>query len=202
MCVLCLLEEDFLPSPVAPGQWRDKGEQIFMPQEHAAYIAKPDYIATKKTPPPPSTAPRHDDPLSRHRFSYLNGGGGSGKPRERSSSSVPETSSSSTRPIAWPKRCGPGASRLLPLERPERLETFLDWLEGRGVQVICCGDQGQPPPIAGEIPHDWLREHVNYYKEVEVDHRAKDPLIKALKRDIRLQPDRVQCRAMRKALPG
>ena len=51
------------------------------------------------------------------------------------------------------------------------------------------------------MPHDWLREHANYY-EVEVDHRAKDPLLKALKKDIRLQPDRVQCRAMRKALPG
>ena len=32
-----------------------------------------------KKDPPPSTALRHDDPLSRHRFSYLNGGGGSGK---------------------------------------------------------------------------------------------------------------------------
>ena len=31
------------------------------------------------------------------------------------------------------------------------LEIFLDWLEGRGVQVVCCGDQGQPPPIAGEM---------------------------------------------------
>ncbi|MEW8689188.1 MAG: hypothetical protein AB2556_25480 [Candidatus Thiodiazotropha sp.] len=28
------------------------------------------------------------------------------------------------------------------------LETFLDWLNSRGVQVVCCGDQGQPPPIA------------------------------------------------------
>ena len=34
------------------------------------------------------------------------------------------------------------------------LETFLDWLDQRGVQVVCCGDQGQPPPIAGESPHD------------------------------------------------
>ena len=85
------------------------------------------------------------------------------------------------------------------------LETFLDWLEGRGVQVICCSDQGQPPPIAGEMPHDWLLERLRtngFYEEVEVDHRAKDPLLKALKKAIRLQPDRVQCREVRKALPG
>ena len=41
MCVLCLLEEDYLP-PVAPAQWRDKGENFYMPMEHAAYLAKPD----------------------------------------------------------------------------------------------------------------------------------------------------------------
>ncbi|MEW8689199.1 MAG: AAA family ATPase, partial [Candidatus Thiodiazotropha sp.] len=41
------------------------------------------------------------------------------------------------------------------------LETFLGWLDGRGVQVVCCGDQGQPPPIAGEMPHDWLRRRAD-----------------------------------------
>ena len=116
MCMLCLLEEDYLP-PVAPGLWRDKGEQIFMPQEHAAYLAKPDYICSEATKKDltPSTAPRHDDPLSRHRLSYLNGGGGIGKTRERSSSSVPETPSSSPRPTVWRKRCRPGASRPRPI---------------------------------------------------------------------------------------
>ena len=82
------------------------------------------------------------------------------------------------------------------------LETFLRWLDKRGVQVICCGDQGQPPTIAGEIPHDWLRQHVDYYEEVEVDHRAKDDSLKSLKKAIRLQPDRIQCQEMRKALPS
>ena len=81
------------------------------------------------------------------------------------------------------------------------LETFLDWLNQRGVQVICCGDQGQPPPIAGESPHDWLRERCDYYEEITVDHRSKCEDLKALKRAIRLQSDRVQCREMRKALP-
>jgi hypothetical protein len=49
------------------------------------------------------------------------------------------------------------------------LETFLDWLDQSGVQVICCGDQGQPPPIAGEMPHDWLQQRADYYEEVEGD---------------------------------
>ena len=82
------------------------------------------------------------------------------------------------------------------------LQTFLDWLDQRGVQVICCGDQGQPPPIDGEMPHDWLRHAAKYYEEIEVDHRAKDPALKALKMAMRLQPDKVQCQEMRKALPG
>jgi len=80
------------------------------------------------------------------------------------------------------------------------LETFLGWLEHRGVQVICCGDQGQPPPIAGEMPHEWLQQKCSYYEEVEVDHRAQDEALKALKKLIRLQPDKVQCQEMRKAL--
>ncbi|MEW8689295.1 MAG: hypothetical protein AB2556_26025 [Candidatus Thiodiazotropha sp.] len=82
------------------------------------------------------------------------------------------------------------------------LETFLDWIDCRGVQVVCCGDQGQPPPIAGEMPHDWLKRRADHYEEVLADHRTKEQALKTLKRDIRLQPDRVQCRAMRKALPA
>ena len=62
---------------IAPAQWREKGESLYMPMEHAAYLAKPDYKATKKDLTP-SNAPRHDDPLTRHQLSYLNGGGGSG----------------------------------------------------------------------------------------------------------------------------
>ena len=73
------------------------------------------------------------------------------------------------------------------------VETFLDWLVSRGVQVICCGDQGQPPPIAGIMPHSWLREKADYYEEVDVDYRAKDEELKELKRRIHLQTDKVQC---------
>ena len=69
--------EEYLPA-VAPAQWRDK--ELYMPVEHAAYLAKPDYWVCKhKKDLSTSTAPRHDDPLSRHRLSYLTGGGDSGK---------------------------------------------------------------------------------------------------------------------------
>lgn len=63
------------------------------------------------------------------------------------------------------------------------LETFLEWLDGRGVQVVCCGDQGQPQPIAGKMPHGWLREKADNYDEVKEDCRAKDDRLKALKKE-------------------
>jgi len=81
-------------------------------------------------------------------------------------------------------------------------KTFLDWLEHRGIQVVCCSDHGQPLPIAGDMPHDCLQQKADYYEEVEIDHRAKDPTLRTLKSSIRLQPDKVQCQEMRKALPG
>ncbi|MEW8684166.1 MAG: hypothetical protein AB2556_00025, partial [Candidatus Thiodiazotropha sp.] len=62
--------------------------------------------------------------------------------------------------------------------------------------------QGLAPPIAGEMPHDGLLRRADYYVEVLADHRANEPALKALKWDIRLQPDHVQFRAMRKALPA
>ena len=31
---------------VGPAQWRDKGEELYMPQEQPAYLAKPEYIST------------------------------------------------------------------------------------------------------------------------------------------------------------
>ena len=195
--------------------------------EHAAYLAKPDYICSEKDLTR-STAPRHDDPLTRHQVSYLNGGGGSGKttraielfrtrnplvftPTHRLSKEAlgasgprPITDSSARAPERMGQKFVPRViiwDEVCTVPRPT-LETFLDWLEGRGVQVICCGDQGQPSPIAGGMPQDWLREHAVYYEEDEVDHRAKDPLLKALKKRIGLQPDRAQCREVRKALPG
>ena len=104
--------EECLPA-VAPAQWRDKDEELYMPVEHAAYLAKPDYKAAKKHLTP-STAPGHNDPLSRHRLSYLSGGGGSGKTTRAIELFRQRDPSSSPRPIAWPKRCEPGAFRPRP----------------------------------------------------------------------------------------
>ena len=52
------------------------------------------------------------------------------------------------------------------------------------------------------MPHDWLQQKPDYYEEIKVDQRAKDEDLKALKKLIRLQPDKVQCRETRKALPS
>lgn len=64
------------------------------------------------------------------------------------------------------------------------LELFLEWLEHRNVQVICCSDQGQPPPITGEMPHEWLLRKVDYYEEFEIDIRVKDPVLIELKKNV------------------
>ena len=233
LCISCLLQEEYTP-PVGPAQWRDKGETLYMPQEHAAYMPKPEYWNQTKDILD-STAPKADDPLATHKLSYLNGGGGSGKttraielfrnrnplvltPTHRLAKEMRQREVQSQtyhsffrwsgqrewspermgqkyipRVIIWDEVCT--------VPRPI-LQTFLDWLDMRGVQVICCGDQGQPPPIAGEPPHEWLTQHVDYYEEVTVDHRAKDDNLRSLKRAMRLQPDKVQCQEMREALPG
>ena len=103
---------EYLPA-VAPAQWRDKYEELYMP-EHADYLAKPDYIANTKKDLSPSTAPRHDEPLSRQRLNYLSGGGGSGKTTRAIGLFRQRDPLVFTPPIAWPKRCGPGVSRPRP----------------------------------------------------------------------------------------
>ena len=171
MCVLCLLGEEYLPA-VATVQWRDKDEELYMPVEHAAYLAKPDYIVckanTKRTSLP---APRHVDPLSRHHLSYLSGGGGSGKTtraielfRQRD----PFVFTPTHRLAKEMRARGVQAQTYHSFFRwsgqtewtPERrgrkfIHHVIIWdkaqypaqpwklsLTGRGVQVICCGDQG------------------------------------------------------------
>lgn len=68
---------------VRSAQWHNKGDQLYPPKEHVAYLPSPRYISQYETfvlsVMPNSMAPWYDDPLSRHQFCYLNGGGGSGK---------------------------------------------------------------------------------------------------------------------------
>lgn len=64
------------------------------------------------------------------------------------------------------------------------------------------GTKASPPAIAGKSPHDWLRKKAHYYEEIMVHHRAKCEELRVLKKAIRLQPDKAQCQAMRKALPA
>ena len=148
----------------------------------------------------PSTAPRYDDPLTRYRLSYLNGGGGSGKTtraielfRTRKPLVLTPThrlaKEMRTRDVKaqtyhsffrwsgqneWtPERMGQKfISRVIIWDEIctvpcPILQKFLDWLDQKGIQVICCGDQGQPPPIAGEMPHDWLKLKADYYEEID-----------------------------------
>ena len=46
-CVQCLTGQVYLGT-VAPAQWRDKGEQLYMPMEHAAYTPKLEYYKAEK----------------------------------------------------------------------------------------------------------------------------------------------------------
>ena len=176
-CRICLTYHDkATPRPprdgIAPAQWRDKGESLYMPKEHAAYLAKPDYKATKRDLTP-RTAPRHDDPPDPTSAELPKRQRGSGKTtraielfRTRTPLVFTQTHRLAKEMRArgvqaqtyhsffrwsgqtdWtPERMG---QKFVPrviiwdhvctVPRPT-LETFLDWLEGRGVQVICCGD--------------------------------------------------------------
>ncbi|MEW8689076.1 MAG: hypothetical protein AB2556_24920 [Candidatus Thiodiazotropha sp.] len=60
-CRTCLIRHDkATPGPprdgIAPAQWCDKGEQLYMPLWHAVYVPDPEYQSIKDVPD--STAPR------------------------------------------------------------------------------------------------------------------------------------------------
>ncbi|CAI2196722.1 14027_t:CDS:2, partial [Funneliformis geosporum] len=67
-------------------------------------------------------------------------------------------------------------------------------------KVICCGDDAQPPPFFGEMPHSWLKERADYYEEVLTDYRAKCPRLQELKKRMRRQNNRMQSDLFREAL--
>ena len=104
-----------------------------MPIDHAAYLAKPDYVSSTKGLPLRS-APRHDDPLSRHSLSYLNAGGGSSKTTRANELFARGILLSLLQPTVWRKKCGlrasrPRLSQLLPLEWPDRVDARKDGVE-------------------------------------------------------------------------
>jgi hypothetical protein len=94
--------------------------------------------------------------------------------------------------IIWDEICTVGESKLKP---------FVESLLKHNTQLICCGDQGQPGPIEGDLPHQWLKDHADYYEEVTVDYRAKCPILRELKLKIRNQPNEVQHKIMCEYLP-
>ncbi|RHZ44471.1 hypothetical protein Glove_724g33 [Diversispora epigaea] len=81
------------------------------------------------------------------------------------------------------------------------LEIFINYLLEHKCQVICCGDDAQPPPFFGEMPHNWLKKNANYYEEVITDYRAKCPKLHELKKRMRRKNNRVQSELFRGAIP-
>ncbi|CAG8820370.1 13847_t:CDS:1, partial [Racocetra fulgida] len=67
--------------------------------------------------------------------------------------------------------------------------------------VICCGDDAQPSPFFGEMPHNWLKEHADYYEEVLTDYQAKCPKLHELKKGMRRKNNWVQSELFRGAIP-
>jgi len=78
---------------------------------------------------------------------------------------------------------------------------FINYLLEHKCQVVCCGDDAQPPPFFGEIPHSWLKEHADYYEEVLTDYRAKCPKSRELKKAMRRKNNRIQSKLFRGILP-
>src|SRR2546421_1360919 len=78
---------------------------------------------------------------------------------------------------------------------------FRSYLLEHKCQVICCGDDAQPPPFFGEMPHNWLKERADYYEKVLSDYRAKCPELRKLKKEMRRQNNRMQSNLFRRALP-
>ncbi|CAI2181899.1 908_t:CDS:2 [Funneliformis geosporum] len=47
------------------------------------------------------------------------------------------------------------------------LEIFINYLLEQKCQVICYGNDAQPLPFFGEMPHNWLKEQADYYEKAK-----------------------------------
>ncbi|CAG8773607.1 2910_t:CDS:2, partial [Racocetra persica] len=164
---------------IQPGQWRDKGEKIYGPVTDIVYWPKNRHYESIKDIPD-STAPSIHDPITRYQNSYLNGEGGSGKTTHGiqvyQNNSIGE----------WtPERMG-----------EKKFPQVVIW-----DKIICCRDDAQPLPFFGEMPHNWLKERTNYYKEVSTDYRAKCPKLRELKKSMCRKNNRIQSKLFREILP-
>ena len=212
------LEVLLIKREVCLAQWHDKGQKLYLSNKGAEYYPKPEHLKQAKLLAQ-STALRFNDPVSRLQLSYLNGGGGSWKTiraidifwvkeplcdpnptsrqRDIGQGVKAQTYTASFGGVAKADRMG---QKFIPhviiwdgvcMVPQPILETFLDWFDGRGVQVICCDDQGQPPLTARILLHSWLWEKADYYKGVEVNYCVKGDELKSLTRSIGLQSDKV-----------
>ena len=205
------------------GQWRIKNEEMRTWRERVKYNGGHKEGAREATV---AEWPSVKDPISYKRFSYLYGAGGSGKTtrvlrlfpqvkvltpthrleRELTSQGydaqtyhsffrytgdkwVPEAIKEIPPVILWDEIC------TVPLER---LKEFVEFLRGK-TQVIFAGDPCQPPPISGEMPHEWLKE-LCYSEEINTDYRSQDAVVKNLKSALRGQSDQMQSKLMRKKI--
>ncbi|CAG8838193.1 2708_t:CDS:2, partial [Racocetra persica] len=126
---------------------------------------------------PDSIAPTIHEPITRCQNSYLNGGGGSGK---------------TTRAIRIFKNIS-----MIVFTHTNALAK--DFQEKHN--VICCGDDAQPPSCFREMPHNWLKEHADYYEEVLTDYQAKCPKLRKLKKGMHRKNNRVQSELFHEAIP-
>jgi hypothetical protein len=78
---------------------------------------------------------------------------------------------------------------------------FINYLLEHKCQVICCGDDAQPPLFFGEMPHNWLKEHADYYEEVLTDYRAKCPELRELKKAIHRKNNQIQSKLFQGIFP-
>ncbi|CAG8796902.1 24691_t:CDS:2, partial [Racocetra persica] len=178
---------------IQPSQWRDKGEKIYEPVTNIIYWPKNRYWESIKNIPE-STAPSIHDPITRCQKLYLNGDGGSGKTMRaiRIFKNINMVVFTYTNALAkdFQEKRNVKAQTWHSFFRWNKVEEWTPERMGEKKfpqvviwdEIICCGDDAQPPPFFGEMPHNWLKEHADYYEEVLTDYHAKCPKLREFKK--------------------